>query len=250
MGRTVFVGDVHGCRDELSRLLDRVKFAGGDRLVFVGDLVARGPDSLGVLDVVRQTGALVVRGNHEERLLLWKRGRDAWLRGAALRGFAAEEPLSRLHREIAHALRPVDWSLLESTPLWIDLPEHGVRVVHAGVVPGVPFEQQKPVDLLRVRTVRVRGLRGRATRVLWGTIYAGPPHVIFGHNAAPGLQLHPWATGLDTRCVYGERLTALVLDSGQKVPRSLKARVALMASEPAARMYYDFTKRAPDLLRT
>jgi len=47
--RTVIVGDVHGCRRELEWLLELVRFGTGDRLVFVGDLVARGPDSLGVL---------------------------------------------------------------------------------------------------------------------------------------------------------------------------------------------------------
>ena len=61
MGRTIIVGDVHGCRRELEQLLDKVAFATGDRLVFVGDLVARGPDSLRVLDVVRRTGAIVIR---------------------------------------------------------------------------------------------------------------------------------------------------------------------------------------------
>ena len=69
--RTVIVGDVHGCRRELEQLLERIRFSNGDRLVFVGDLVARGPDSLGVLDIVRRTGALVVRGNHEQKLLDW-----------------------------------------------------------------------------------------------------------------------------------------------------------------------------------
>jgi predicted phosphodiesterase len=66
MGRTIIVGDVHGCRRELELLLERIDFRAGDRLVFVGDLIARGPDTLGVLDVARTTGAIVVRGNHEQ----------------------------------------------------------------------------------------------------------------------------------------------------------------------------------------
>src|SRR5438105_1258025 len=81
MGRTIIVGDVHGCRAELERLLDRVRFGGGDCLVFVGDIVARGPDSLGVLDVVRRTGAVLVRGNHEEKLVAWRRSRNDWIHG-------------------------------------------------------------------------------------------------------------------------------------------------------------------------
>lgn len=228
-------------------------FASGDRLVFVGDLVARGPDSLGVLDVARTTGAIVVRGNHEQRLLDWRRARAAWMHGEA----AAKPPIGRMHRDLARSLRPVDWSLLETSPLFVDLPEHGARVVHAGLVPGVAFEAQSPETLMRIRTVRVprvprvpRAKRARAraetTHVLWGAAYEGPPQVIFGHNAAPGLQLHPWATGLDTGCVYGGRLTAMVLAEGQRVPRSLAARRALLVTEPAARVWFAPATRSPN----
>lgn len=281
-GRTIIVGDVHGCRDELDALLDRVAFASGDRLVFVGDVVARGPDSLGVLDVVRRTGAILVRGNHEQKLLDWKfrappgpalakattpntpRGKDL-----AHRPPHAPPPIGKLHRDLADALRPVDWTLLATSPVRVDLESHGVTVVHAGVLPGIPLDHQRPEVLLRIRTVRAdatvspRPSRGtskrpaagsshprkltadfddrmpsRAAHVLWGTCWQGPPHVVFGHNAAPGLQLHPWATGLDTGCVYGGKLTALVLGKGQKVPRSPAARRALLVSEPARKIWW------------
>lgn len=244
--RTIIVGDVHGCRSELEALLDRVAFGSGDRLVFVGDLVARGPDSLGVLDVVRRTGAIVVRGNHEQKLLDWRKARTAWMRGEA----AAKPPIGRMHRDLARALRPVDWTLLETSPFYVDLPEHGARVVHAGLVPGLAIEAQSPQTLMRIRTVRlealaVRGKRGKSANVLWGAAYTGAPQVIFGHNAAPGLQLHAWATGLDTDCVYGGRLTAMVLAEGQKVPRGLQARRGVLVSEPAQRVWFSPERRPP-----
>ncbi len=72
---------------------------------------------------------------------------------------------------------------------------------------------------------------------LWGTRYAGPPHVVFGHNARAEPQLHPWATGLDTGCVYGGRLTALVLGEGEIMPRGDKVK-GLLISVPAARRYH------------
>lgn len=236
MGRTVIVGDVHGCRRELENLLDAIAFAAGDRLVFVGDLVARGPDSLGVLDVARQTGAIVVRGNHEQKLIAWRDAKRARLRGER----ASEVELGRLHLEVARALRDVDWTILETSPTRVDFPEHGLRVVHAGVLPGVPIDETHPSTLMNIRTVRKDGrASARDGSILWGARYVGPPHVVFGHNAAPGLQLHRWATGLDTGCVYGRRLTAMVLDEGQRVPFAYAARQAVLVSQPAARIYFE-----------
>jgi hypothetical protein len=235
MGRTLIVGDVHGCRAELEALLDGVKFTTGDQLVLVGDLVARGPDSLGVLDVARRVGALFVRGNHEEKLLVWHREENARRRGGP-----EPRPLGRMHGEVARAFRPIDWSMLSNAPLWLDLPEHRLRVVHAGVVPGVPIEEQRKKTLQRVRSIGPDGepIATRDGGKPWGASYRGPPHVVFGHNAAAQPQLHRWATGLDTGCVYGGRLTALILSEGQRVPFDLKDRRKQLVSVQARRAYY------------
>jgi hypothetical protein len=234
MAKTVIVGDVHGCRDELDTLLDRVAFASGDTLVFVGDLLARGPDSLGVLDIARQTGAIIVRGNHEHRLVSWYESE----RHERERGIAR---LPRLHRELARKLRPVDWTLLTTSPFFQDLPIHSARVVHAGVDPLIPWAYQDEDTLMRIRTIRA----DNGARVLWGQAYLGPPHVVFGHNAAPGLQLHAWATGLDTGCVYGGRLSAMVLDERQRVPKLVALRRELLVSVPARRVYYAYAREIP-----
>ena len=229
--RTIIVGDVHGCRRELERLLERVSFSSGDRLVFVGDLIARGPDSLGVLDIVRRTGALMVRGNHEQKLLDWREDDGV--------------VLGRTHIEVARSLRDVDWSLLETSPLWIDLPEHGARVVHAGVLPGVAIEKQEPHTLMHIRTVGVRGSkieregernsvglalsraaanRVRAQRARWFA------NASVGDGARHGVRVR-W------------RLTAMVLAEGERIPLSIARRRGLLVTEPAARAYFEPPKR-------
>lgn len=240
MGRTIIVGDVHGCREELSGLLDRVAFTSGDLLVFVGDLVARGPDSLGVLDIARQTGALVIRGNHERKLLAWR----ARQKKSSRSGKPPPPTERRPHHSLAEQLRDVDWSLLETASYWLELPTHGVLVVHAGLLPGRPLEEQQVRTLLHIRGIDARGEVSveKACARLWGAFYEGPPHVVFGHNAYSEPQLHPWATGIDTACVYGGRLTALVLAAGEPIPRG-GAVLANLFSEPAARIYFDYTQK-------
>jgi hypothetical protein len=224
MTRTIVVGDVHGCSSELETLLDTVSFGVTDRLVMVGDLVARGPDSRGVLALVRGAGGRSVLGNHEAKLLAWRE------RGVALRP---------LHLEVAESLSDEDWDMLRAMPLWLDLPEHGARVVHAGVVPGQPIEETQPEALFTMRTIDSHGRwsSGRDGGALWGSLYEGPLHVLFGHNAREDLQLWPLATGMDTGCVYGGRLSALVLDEGEPVPGGEAARKQTTSVE-AARKYY------------
>lgn len=236
MGRAIIVGDVHGCSAELRTLLDRLAFVKGeDTLVFVGDLVARGPDSLGVLDVVRETGGIVVRGNHEDRLLSWKRAMDARARGE----FALPPDLGRLHNEIARTLRPEDWALLESTPVTHHLAPNKTLVVHAGLVPGIPLEQQDPAMMMRIRSVGTRGeARDHGGATPWGARYVGPPHVVFGHAASLEAQVHPFATGIDTGCVYGGYLTAMVLRDDE-TPPPVAERMSVLVSVPARRRYFD-----------
>ena len=71
MGRTIIIGDVHGCARELSDLLGYVGASSTDTIVFVGDLVVRGPLPHEVVSIARSLHAVAVRGNHEDRLLRW-----------------------------------------------------------------------------------------------------------------------------------------------------------------------------------
>jgi len=232
MPRTIIVGDIHGCSVELEALLERVHFDFGDLLISVGDVIAKGPDSRGALDILRRTGAILVRGNHEARLLAWRHNPQSIT-------------LGRTHREVVEKLRDEDWAILEASVLVFDLPAHEARVVHAGVLPNVPIEKQTPENLVTIRSVDANGNASeKATGPLWGAVYKGPPHIVFGHNAVTGLQLHPWATGLDTGCVYGGRLAAIVLKNGEKIPKRASEREPMLVFEPARRVYVDAKARA------
>jgi hypothetical protein len=228
MPRTIIVGDLHGCREELEDLLAWVGFATGDRLISVGDVVVRGPDPHGTVTLLRKTGARAVRGNHEDRLLRWLASRDKG---------RADPPLGQLARRAVDALRPRDWEWLSGLPLWIDLPEHEVRVVHAGVLPGVPIAQQDPRTLLFMRSIDEHG-RPVAERggPSWAHRWPGPEHVVFGHHAKEEPEIAEHATGIDTGCVYGGRLTAMVLREGERPPPPAE-RQSVLVSVPARRVW-------------
>lgn len=207
--RTLLVGDVHGCLDELLRLLKVAGYARGDRLILVGDLVAKGPDSEGVVAAAREQPALMVRGNHDEAVLRVLR-RDR-------RGIEPQRPPKREHERVAPRLSDDDFAYLEAAPTYLDLAELNTWVVHAGVVPGKDLASQRTEDLLVMRTLRPDGTASSRLDEgePWAKAWHGPAHVVFGHDAISGLQRHPFASGLDTGCVYGGRLTALSLPEGR-----------------------------------
>jgi hypothetical protein len=237
-GRTIVVGDVHGCRQELEALLSLVRYDAGDDLFFLGDLLSRGPDPLGILSILRRTGARGVRGNHDDALLQWHAKKEA----------GHDAHLGKGKRQLAEQLQSADWAVLESLELFIDVPSHELRLVHAGIVPGLPMNAQPRDALLSMRylgpnnePIEKIGMPGEEMEhdgiVLWGRRYVGPPHVVFGHNAQREPQVHPWATGIDTGVVYGERLTAMVLEAEQRVPAP-ERRSEVLFSVKAKDRYY------------
>lgn len=236
MARTLFIGDVHSCADELEELCDRAALVSGDRVVFTGDLLSRGPKPHRVLEIFRQLGARAAVGNHEQRLLDAHRARARGEKGPRLGGS---------HQAIVNELRSEDWELLAALPLLVDVPEHGVVVAHAGIDPSVPLRAQDPWVVTHVRSIDADGKPSEKWGALWGASYDGPEHIVFGHNARKQPQFHAFATGLDTGCVYGGRLTGMLLPEGASPP-SVSERGGTLVSVAAREEYSDYGRGLPD----
>jgi diadenosine tetraphosphatase ApaH/serine/threonine PP2A family protein phosphatase len=203
--RTIVIGDVHGCIAELEDLVRVCRVRAGDRVVLVGDLVAKGPESRKVVEYARDMGMLAVRGNHDEALIRWKAASD--------KGKGKELPrLSRSSQEALDQLKPGQLAWLATLPYYLELDEQNV-VVHGGFAPGVKLEKQDPDVMVSLRSILPNGrLSERATEgAPWASQWKGPRFVLFGHDAIRGLQRRGHALGLDTGCVYGRTLTAAIL---------------------------------------
>lgn len=202
--RTIVIGDIHGCYDELRELLARAALAADDRVVAVGDLVVKGEKSREVLDLFMEDARFSsVLGNHDRALALrWR---------AEQRG--EKWKLKRAQKACYKQLRRADPKYLDflaSLPTSIDLGAH--LIVHAGLRPCVPLGEQTEEDLTELRTL---GRKNPASKkgTPWYKVYEGEKTVLFGHWPAPFPRRGPRAIGLDTGCVYGYHLTAYVVET-------------------------------------
>ena len=170
----------------------------------LGDLVNKGPKSVEAVRFARSINALGLMGNHEE--VVFK----------VLKGIRQKAGVFQWTDDLSAE----DVAYLQSWPYTIRLPwlNPPLTLVHAGLVPGVPMEQQKLHDICHMRDVlqhddgSFEAFESKAPdgAKAWASQWPGPDHVVFGHDAKRKLQLERHATGLDTGCLYGHKLTALV----------------------------------------
>jgi serine/threonine protein phosphatase 1 len=212
-GRLIAIGDIHGCHLEFAELLARLELARDDRLVLLGDLINRGPDSNKVFDLARAHRAVSLLGNHELRLLKYRKTSD-------------KKPLKDGDLDTFEKLRPEDWAFMEAMSLTIEEPELNTVFVHGGFLPDEPWQKQ-PADV--VTRIQVIDREGRPAKradkpdaPAWADLWSGPPFVVYGHTPRPEVYKLKWSLGIDTGCVQGGHLTAYILPEKRFV--QVKAR--------------------------
>lgn len=235
MTRTIVIGDVHGCLEELRELLyKRLSATTQDRIIFLGDLIDRGPDPSGVVALAHQIGAIGTMGNHEEKALRWRRHEQKRKADPA----HYKNPMNKLNEDrIAqwNTIPDEHWAWLASWPAYIRINETWVGV-HAGCMPFVELEKQIPNELMRLRYVKTimtphgypkykmapLDARGEPEPGVthWTDLWEGPESIVYGHYVWDEVHetVHPdngvKTIGIDTGCVHGGELTALVFMSG------------------------------------
>ncbi len=213
MNSTIIIGDIHGCSAELTSLLSLVSLTPSDRLIFLGDLVNKGPDPAGVVSIVRSLNCTCLRGNHESNHLQWNAGK------------AEPKPDSRVTRQFMTAVEYATFlEMAAQMPLYFQ--NERLIAVHAALLPGIPMTLQPPEILTGDQTLKNS----------WKDTISLEVPLVVGHKRYSEIQTEPYIVegkfyGLDTGCVYGGALTALSLPTG-KIWQVPAARDYASASKP------------------
>ncbi len=253
------VGDVHGCLPELLELLDVLGYEivrdahgrpvdaahpQGRRVVFVGDLIDRGPDSLGVLRLAMgmhgQGHALAVPGNHEAKLVRALRGHDVRV------SHGLETTLEQLAGE-SEEFRHEVLTWCDGLVAHLQLDDGRLVVAHAGLKEAYHGRASG-----RVRSFALYGDTtgetddyGLPVRYPWAQEYRGDALVAYGHTPTTELEWVNHTICLDTGAVFGGALSAL------RYPERELVQVPARATyyEPTRPLGPAPTARADDELR-
>jgi protein phosphatase len=231
------IGDVHGCADELTELLETLGYQvaadgssavhpQGRKALFVGDLVDRGPATPAVLRLVMGMTAagtgLSVSGNHEAKLVRALRGRDVNVAHGLAESLAqlAAEPEGFTGQAAAFMDKLLGHVVLDDGQL---------VVAHAGLPAAMHGRASAAVRSFALYgdTTGETDEFGLPVRYPWAQDYRGQAMVVYGHTPVPQAE---WVNGticLDTGCVFGGKLTALRYPEREIV------------SVPAHRVYYE-----------
>lgn len=221
---TFIIGDIHGALDEFEELLKLIN-PYKNQIILTGDLVDRGPDSLGVIRKARELNLRSVMGNHDLKLL------------------------SEINQYNRYKLSNDDISYLKSFPNYIEI--ENTIIVHAGLMPNIELKNQDQNDLLRLRYLddnlnkySMSKIRKMCKKISnseylsineknklidqqtkekiselqikpWSFFYSGDKEIICGHNVfsmeKPYVENNCFA--IDTGCVFGGFLTAICLET-------------------------------------
>jgi len=223
MKRTFVLGDVHGCSSALVKVMIKSGIdPARDRLICLGDVADRGPDTVECFEEILKFRDLVyVMGNHDYWLLRWLKYGEEPLNWLYQGGFETIDSYQKRHWDHSSQVKILHRDLLESAQKY-HVDSNGRIFVHAGFNPELPLDEQTNEDGLKCELYWDRSLFIRARRLDMENAnnVIGPYSEIFiGHTATNDLDneakprhyCNLWA--LDQGAVYGGKLTLMNVET-------------------------------------
>lgn len=209
MDKLIIYGDIHGCLHELQKLREKINPQKCDIEVCVGDIITKGSHSIATLQYIQENGILSVLGNHENKIVRYLDHRESLKKNPIL--------LDSDEQQIIDRLTLKDIEFLRSLPLYLRF--DNITVIHGGLQNSMFLdnlskrEQQKLLRLRYLDQERHFVAYGEETEesIFWADVYDGlQGFVVYGHQWFDEPKINKYSIGIDTGCVYGNKLSAVV----------------------------------------
>ena len=215
MSRLVVYGDIHGCRNALVKLRKKIKPKKKDIEICVGDIIKKGKDSIGVLDYLQKHDIESVLGNHEEKIVKYLLHKKVGKKNPIY--------LNKEEKEIVKNLSKKNIKYLLNMPYFIKI-KH-IVVVHGGLQNHLSLNRLSKLEKSKIIKMRFLDINNHLktydkenkNSIYWSKLYNGNQgFVVYGHQWAKEIRADKHSLGIDTGCVYGNKLTAVVFKDFRK----------------------------------
>jgi len=209
MPNLIIYGDVHGCYKSLKSLRKEINPQKNDIEVCVGDVITKGKNSIKVLDYLIKKNIQSVRGNHEDKLLRYLKYAKTKKKNPVVLNDDEQDIISQLTKEHIE--------YLQNMPYFIKSKK--ITILHGGLLNNFDLDslfQREMQLMLRLRYLDknchyISYKQENARSVFWADLYDGNQgFIVYGHRWTQEVQKSQYAIGIDTGCVYGNRLSAVV----------------------------------------
>jgi len=212
--RTIIYGDLHGCLDEFVALRTELNITPDDTEILVGDILDRGSDSNKLLTFVRENKINLVLGNHEHKYIRYKKHDEIFKQTGKKNPINFNDEKLQIYNNISKE----DMHYLENVPFFIKI--DNTTVLHGGITNRIVLEDANKKDLESLTRIRKLDENQNILALgqdtwnsrFWSEWYDGNQGVIvYGHEVFDKVKIDRYSFGIDTGCVYGNKLTALII---------------------------------------
>ena len=217
MNKLIIYGDIHGCYDEFISLRNKINHQKDDIEVCVGDIITKGKNSVKTLNFIIKNNIKSIRGNHEDKIIRYFNHQKSNKKNPIV--------LDNDEQNIIDNLTEKYIQFLENLPLFLRF--ENITIVHGGLQNHMNLDNLSEKDKQKI--LRLRYLdenyeflaygKEDEKSIFWADLYDGNQgFIVYGHQWFQEIKKSKFALGIDTGCVYGNQLSAIVFPNIKEYP--------------------------------
>jgi len=214
MNKVIVYGDIHGCLEEFQNLRKQIQPAKDDKEIIIGDILDRGPYSIELLNYIIENNINSILGNHEYKYIRYKKHQERYLEKGKKNPIILDDQQSEIYKSLTDA----HFSYLYSLPFFMKI--DNLTLIHAGITNTINLDSASIKELEKTLWIRQLDKNQKVvslhdisdTTKNWSDYYNGDQgFIVYGHQVFEDIKRDKYSIGIDTGCVYGNKLTTLII---------------------------------------
>ncbi len=210
----IIYGDLHGCLKKFKELKSKVNPSEKDTEIIIGDLLDKGSASNELLSYIVENKIVSILGNHEYKYIRYKRHNDLFFKTGKKNPMHLDEKELKIFNKISDE----EFKYLESLEFFMKI--DNLTILHAGITNKIDLDTATKKELEKTLWIRTLDEHQKTLSLdsenenakFWTEYYDGNQGIIiYGHQNFENVKVDQYSIGIDTGCVYGNKLSACII---------------------------------------